>query len=72
MFFHFSPKHSKMSDYEDMLSSGVSDEALGAAGVTTSVYLKVCCPHTCLDASQCVFFFFPFRTHTHTDDDARA
>lgn len=31
-----------MSDYEDMLSSGVSDEALGAAGVTTSVYLKVC------------------------------
>lgn len=31
-----------MGDYEDMLSSGVSDEALGAAGVTTSVYLKVC------------------------------
>lgn len=31
-----------MSGYEDMLSSDVSDDALGAAGTTTSVYLKVC------------------------------
>lgn len=42
-FFSFpNTPESNMGDYEDMLSSGVSDEALGAAGVTTSVYLKVC------------------------------